>query len=172
MKTIIRFLLLVGLVGVPSALGTTPETMLNSRHVAYAAPSQQTGITQVSSVFSSGTVGVGTTSSTATSANYQMQVAIGQPGLPNNATTLSSGNYQHQPGFLAMFLPKQEATGDINADGSVNIFDLQILIQMIISGRPEDPTLYPIEYWQRAELNGDGGWTIFDLQKLINLITS
>ncbi|MEM7538994.1 MAG: PKD domain-containing protein [Chloroflexota bacterium] len=60
--------------------------------------------------------------------------------------------------------------GDINGDGAVNIFDLQILINMITHGTPEDPALYPLTQWQRAELNGDGAWNIFDLQLLINSI--
>ncbi|MEM7533721.1 MAG: clostripain-related cysteine peptidase [Chloroflexota bacterium] len=61
--------------------------------------------------------------------------------------------------------------GDINGDEAVNIFDLQILINMITNDVPADPDLYPLEQWERAELNGDGGWNIFDLQLLINLIT-
>ncbi|MEM7532139.1 MAG: CARDB domain-containing protein [Chloroflexota bacterium] len=44
--------------------------------------------------------------------------------------------------------------GDINGDGEVNIFDLQILIQMILHPTPEDEQLYPLERWQRGNLNG------------------
>ncbi|MEM7536878.1 MAG: peptidoglycan DD-metalloendopeptidase family protein [Chloroflexota bacterium] len=61
--------------------------------------------------------------------------------------------------------------GDVNGDGSVNIFDLQVLINMILHDTPDDTPLYPAEQWARAELNGDGAWNIFDLQMLINLIT-
>ncbi|MEM7534444.1 MAG: leucine-rich repeat domain-containing protein [Chloroflexota bacterium] len=65
----------------------------------------------------------------------------------------------------------ESTEGDINGDEAVNIFDLQILINMIAHNTPEDPGLYPLDQWQRAELNGDGAWNIFDLQMLINLIT-
>ncbi|MEM7533719.1 MAG: clostripain-related cysteine peptidase [Chloroflexota bacterium] len=66
---------------------------------------------------------------------------------------------------------RESTEGDINGDEAVNIFDLQILINMITHHTPADPALYPLDQWQRAELNGDGVWNIFDLQLLINLIT-
>ncbi|MEM7536081.1 MAG: clostripain-related cysteine peptidase, partial [Chloroflexota bacterium] len=62
------------------------------------------------------------------------------------------------------------ALGDINGDGMVNIFDLQMLINMIMHHTPGDPNLYPSDWWEQADLNGDGVWNIFDLQLIINLI--
>jgi hypothetical protein len=64
--------------------------------------------------------------------------------------------------------------GDINDDGESDIFDLQILINMILSSPQPDPTLYPLDWWCRGDLavpsNGDGQWNVFDLQRLICLI--
>ncbi len=51
-------------------------------------------------------------------------------------------------------------TGDINGDGLINIFDLQLMINCILgSGSCE-----------RCDLNEDGLYNIFDLQLVINLI--
>jgi len=64
--------------------------------------------------------------------------------------------------------------GDVNDDGHVNIFDLQIVVNMILHAAQPDPDLYPPAWWCRADLaplpDGDGHWTIFDLQRLIRLI--
>ncbi|MEM7537045.1 MAG: CARDB domain-containing protein, partial [Chloroflexota bacterium] len=65
--------------------------------------------------------------------------------------------------------PGDFSPGDINGDGSVNIFDLQVLINMILHDTPNDTALYPADQWARGELSGDGAWNIFDLQQLINL---
>jgi hypothetical protein len=52
------------------------------------------------------------------------------------------------------------AAGDINKDGLINIFDLQLVINCILgSGSCE-----------RCDLNEDGSHNIFDLQLVINLI--
>ena len=52
--------------------------------------------------------------------------------------------------------------GDMNGDGQLNIFDLQMLINCIFgSGSCE-----------HGDLNGDGSYNIFDLQQLINKIFS
>ncbi|MEM7531660.1 MAG: dockerin type I domain-containing protein [Chloroflexota bacterium] len=67
--------------------------------------------------------------------------------------------------------PGDFTPGDINGDGAVNIFDLQVLINMILHDTPNDTALYPADQWARGELSGDGAWNIFDLQQLINLIT-
>ncbi|MEM7531666.1 MAG: dockerin type I domain-containing protein [Chloroflexota bacterium] len=106
------------------------------------------------------------------SSGYQSQGTVGEYALPHNTTTLRSANFRHQPGFLAAFsLPvNQEPNGDINNDGSINVLDLQILLNMLLHDTPADTELYPLDYWQRGELSGDGNWNIFDVQQLINLI--
>ncbi len=61
-------------------------------------------------------------------------------------------------------------TGDLNCDRTVNIVDLQVLINMILRNRNPDFNLYPRAWWTRGDLNGDGTWNIVDLQMLINII--
>ena len=64
--------------------------------------------------------------------------------------------------------------GDINDDGSTNVFDLQILVTMILHSPQPDPSLYPSDWWCRGDLapppNGDEQWNIFDLQRLVCII--
>ncbi len=50
--------------------------------------------------------------------------------------------------------------GDINADGSVNVLDLQLLINCITSGSP----------CERGDMNEDGLYNVLDVQLLINKI--
>ncbi|MEZ4730326.1 MAG: S8 family serine peptidase [Caldilineaceae bacterium] len=61
-------------------------------------------------------------------------------------------------------------TGDINCDRTVNIVDLQVLINMILRSDNPDYTLYPRDWWTRGDLNRDNVWNIVDLQQLINII--
>ncbi len=61
-------------------------------------------------------------------------------------------------------------TGDINCDRTVNIVDLQVLINMILRSDNPDYTLYPREWWTRGDLNRDNTWNIVDLQQVINII--
>ena len=60
--------------------------------------------------------------------------------------------------------------GDVSGDNAVNIIDLQLTINIILHDPQPDGTLYPLDWWQRADLNNDGDWNILDLQLLINLI--
>ena len=60
--------------------------------------------------------------------------------------------------------PGEDIPGDINGDKNLNIFDLQILIN-VIRKTETDPGRV-----SRADLNGDSKINIFDLQRLINLI--
>ncbi|MCP4106966.1 MAG: hypothetical protein GY749_15750 [Desulfobacteraceae bacterium] len=56
----------------------------------------------------------------------------------------------------------QTANGDMNGDGSINILDLQLLINCILGKADCDG----------GDLNGDGKSNILDLQKLINKIVN
>jgi len=62
------------------------------------------------------------------------------------------------------------APGDVNGDTTVNVIDLQVLINMILSNTQPDATLFATDWWQRADLNNDGQWNVIDLQMLINKI--
>ncbi|MEM7538993.1 MAG: discoidin domain-containing protein [Chloroflexota bacterium] len=73
---------------------------------------------------------------------------------------------------IEVYSPEELLAGDINDDGEVNIFDLQILIGMILHTTQPDAELYELDWWDRGELNEDGVWNIFDLQIMINLIIS
>jgi hypothetical protein len=61
--------------------------------------------------------------------------------------------------------------GDINDDGAVNVFDVQVLLNMILHQPQPDPNLYGLDWWCRGDLapppNGDNQWDIYDLQRLI-----
>lgn len=64
--------------------------------------------------------------------------------------------------------------GDINDNGATNIFDVQILVNMILHTPQPDKELYPLDWWCRGDLQpqpyGDDQWNAFDLQRLICLI--
>ena len=53
-----------------------------------------------------------------------------------------------------------ESPGDINGDSSVNILDVVMLINFILSG----------EYNVLADLNGDGGVDVLDIVQLVDII--
>lgn len=61
-------------------------------------------------------------------------------------------------------------TGDINCDRTVNVVDLQVLINMILRSDNPDFTIYPRDWWTRGDLNRDNTWNIVDLQQVINII--
>ena len=63
-----------------------------------------------------------------------------------------------------MIVPKQTATGDVNADGKIDIIDLNILINIMLGQDKAD------KYNGRADLNGDGVVDIVDVNNVINLI--
>ncbi|MEM7532143.1 MAG: discoidin domain-containing protein [Chloroflexota bacterium] len=74
---------------------------------------------------------------------------------------------------IEVYSPEEsQLSGDINADGTVNIFDLQILISMILHSTQPNSELYALDWWERGDLNEDGTWNVFDLQRLIQLIIS
>jgi N-acetylneuraminic acid mutarotase len=75
-------------------------------------------------------------------------------------------NYSDQGTFTI----QQCATGDVTCDATVNIFDLQNQINMILHVPQPDASLRPLDWWTRADLNTDNQWNIFDLQRLINII--
>ena len=50
--------------------------------------------------------------------------------------------------------------GDINNDGAIDILDIVMVVNMILSG----------EFNQFADLNGDGNIDILDVVQLINII--
>lgn len=54
--------------------------------------------------------------------------------------------------------------GDLNGDGAVNVFDLQMIISCISTNNP-------FSSCPDADLNGDGAVNIFDLQMIIAIIT-
>ena len=56
--------------------------------------------------------------------------------------------------------------GDVNGDGTVNIFDLLALLK-VLGGAETDPG-----YISRAELNDDGSVNIFDLLDLLKIFSS
>jgi hypothetical protein len=64
--------------------------------------------------------------------------------------------------FLWLALParSQQADYDLNRDGAVNVLDLQILVNAILTGSSE----------AGKDLNGDGGVNVLDLQLLVNRI--
>jgi len=90
--------------------------------------------------------------------NADLADAVGN-AIPNNHA---------DTGIFTIISPYKP--GDINGDNSINVFDLQRLINMIMHNPKPDTAFAPSEQWQRADLNGDGQWNIFDLQRLINLI--
>ena len=57
----------------------------------------------------------------------------------------------------------QGILGDINGDLSVNVSDIIILVQRIISGS---------DYSSNADINGDGSINVSDIVELVQIILS
>jgi hypothetical protein len=53
--------------------------------------------------------------------------------------------------------------GDLNGDGTLNILDIVVLANLILSGDNSNPT---------GDLNQDGSYNILDIVILVNLILS
>jgi len=62
--------------------------------------------------------------------------------------------------------------GDINSDVNVNVQDLTILRNMVLSPQRSisNTTLYPTEFWQRADLNSDSEWNLLDMIAEVRLV--
>ncbi len=75
----------------------------------------------------------------------------GQPRIVNSIVDM--GVYEYSASTTC-------DAGDLNCDGSFNIFDLQLLVNCIFGSGSCD----------NGDLNGDGNHNIFDLQQLINKI--
>ncbi|MBQ7691693.1 MAG: glycosyl hydrolase 53 family protein [Muribaculaceae bacterium] len=65
---------------------------------------------------------------------------------------------------LAAFAPQQPATGDLNGDSSIDVDDLNMLINVILN-KEQNPDVKAL-----ADLNGDGTVDIDDMNRLINLM--
>ncbi len=100
---------------------------------------------------------IGGSISTLSFANANLSDASGNPIASNYSDT-------------GIFTIKTCVAGDINCDGSVNIYDLQNQINMILDVTQPDAALRPQDWWTRADLNADNQWNVFDLQRLINII--
>jgi hypothetical protein len=64
--------------------------------------------------------------------------------------------------FICRSLPAQTAGYDLNGDGAVNVLDIQILVNAVLSGTPA----------ANRDLNGDGQINVLDLQLLVNRVLS
>ena len=83
--------------------------------------------------------------------------------MPPSATDLT----QTQIDLIAQWIdegalpePYESLPGDINDDGTVNILDIVLLANMILSN----------EYQESADLNGDENLNILDIVQLVNII--
>jgi hypothetical protein len=64
---------------------------------------------------------------------------------------------------LCVFVPRARAQawkGDLNSDGSTNVTDLQLLVNLILAGRVS----------VGSDVNGDGRVDVVDVQQLVNII--
>jgi len=95
--------------------------------------------------------------------------------LKENSVAINFGNPDYGPAADILGNPRDSqpdagcyeygaisstATGDINSDGSVDAVDLQLLINMILSG----------SFDSKADLNKDSSVDAIDLQALVNII--
>lgn len=94
-------------------------------------------------------------------ANGTYTVNVRAKDAAGNWSVVATATLEVSPAF---------APGDINADGFVNVLDLQILINMILNTTQPDVSQYDLDWWQRADLSPDSAWNVLDLQTLINLI--
>jgi len=60
----------------------------------------------------------------------------------------------------ALSEPYEPLQGDVNDDGTVNILDIVLITNLILSG----------DYQESADLNGDGNLNILDIVQLVNII--
>ena len=81
-------------------------------------------------------------------------------GSPDNWETFEEGNPMIRLILDNIYGNQELPTGDSNDDGTVDIFDVILIISQIIDG----------EYYQVSDLNSDGNMDILDIIAVVNII--
>ena len=91
--------------------------------------------------------------------NWKLMLpSVGISSLPFDAFNLKF--YQRPHNAPLWMICEYGIIGDINLDGQVNILDIVLMANMILSG----------EYQGLADLNDDGSLNILDIVQLVNII--
>lgn len=101
---------------------------------------------------------------TASSANYQMIVSIGEPVIGPT----SSAAFQANLGFLATLASFVAAPGDLNGDGVVNIADVKLALQ--ISAGLSNAAAPGVNFGAGDVVGPDGKIAIMDADKILRII--
>ena len=94
----------------------------------------------------------------------EVWAGVRQSQVPLTVPKSSIDEYWSAAQWQLFRYPSQWLKGDVNGDGSVNISDINAVVN-IIQGYHADA-----ETMQRADVNGDGSVNISDLNEIINII--
>ena len=101
--------------------------------------------------------------------DFELSGTIGQPDA---GVTMTGGLFELTGGFWAG--PTPYAVGDVNCDGTVNLFDIDPFVLALVSsqnGVPEEYyAVYPGCDIMLADLDGDGSVGLFDIDPLVGLL--
>jgi len=89
---------------------------------------------------------------------------VHQPSVLLTVPTLSYRLYSEADQWKNFMLKNVGVLGDVNADGEVNLADINTLIDIILNGRADEDTM------ARADVNSDGEINVADVNTLINII--
>ena len=89
---------------------------------------------------------------------------VDQPSVLLTVPVSSTSYYKQADQWRDFMFKNVGVLGDVNADGEVNLADINALIDIILTGRADEDTM------ARADVNADGEINVADVNFLINLI--
>lgn len=89
---------------------------------------------------------------------------VDQPSVLLTVPASSTRSYKDADQWRDFMFKNVGVLGDVNADGEVNLADINALIDIILTGRGNEDTM------ARADVNADGEINVADINFLINLI--
>ena len=89
---------------------------------------------------------------------------VDQPSVLLSVPISSYRSYKDADQWREFMIKNAGVLGDVNADGEVNLADINALIDIILTGRGSEDTM------ARADVNADGEINVADINFLINLI--
>ena len=94
----------------------------------------------------------------------EVWAGVRQSKVPLTVPQSSMEQYRSSAQWQLFLYPSQWLRGDVNNDGSVNISDINAVVNIILGYNADAGTM------QRADVNGDGSVNISDLNEIINII--
>lgn len=89
---------------------------------------------------------------------------VDQPNIPLTVPVAAINSYKAAEQWKEFKFAKTWTKGDVNADGEVNIADINALVDIILGNPADSDTM------MRADVNGDGEVNIADVNALVDMI--